>query len=86
MENVIFFSFFKAKKRSSTWDEESFGGKCQNLVIQMSIKIRMEGFPGVHWLRLHAPTAGGTCLIPGLVTKIPHVSWCGQKKKKDQNG
>ena len=49
---------------------------------QMSIKIRMEGFPGVRWLRLRAPTAGGTCLIPGLVTKIPHVSWRGRKRKK----
>ena len=36
----------------------------------------------VQWFRLHASTAGGTGLIPGQGIKIPHTSWCRQKKKK----
>ena len=28
----------------------------------------------VQWLRLHAPTAGGLCFIPGRGTKIPHTA------------
>ena len=36
----------------------------------------------VQWLRLHTPNAGGTGLIPGWRTKIPHAAWCGLKKKK----
>ena len=35
-------------------------------------------YPGtslaVQWLRLHASTAGGTDLIPGQGTKIPHAT------------
>ena len=34
----------------------------------------------VQWLRLHALNAGGTGLVPGGGTEIPHVTWCGQKK------
>ena len=29
----------------------------------------------VQWLRLCAPTAGGTISIPGQGTKIPHSMW-----------
>ena len=36
----------------------------------------------VQWLRLHASNAGGTGLIPGWGTKIPHAAGCSQKKKK----
>ena len=36
----------------------------------------------VLWLRLCASTAGGTGLIPGQGTKIPHATWCSQKQKK----
>ena len=36
----------------------------------------------VQWLRLNIPNAGGTGLIPGGGTKIPHAERCGQKKKK----
>lgn len=53
---------------------------------QMSTKIGMEGLPWCPMLRLRVSTAGGTCLIPGLVTKIPHVTWLSQKRKKDENG
>ena len=35
----------------------------------------------VQWLRLPAFNAEGVNLIPGQGTKIPHVAWCGQKKK-----
>ena len=31
------------------------------------------------WLGLHAATAGGTGLIPGLATKSPCAVECGQK-------
>ena len=37
----------------------------------------------VQGLRLHASTAGGTDLIPGQGTKIPHATQCGQKINKD---
>ena len=33
----------------------------------------------VQWLRFHSSTAGGTGLIPGPGTKIPHATWHGQK-------
>ena len=35
----------------------------------------------VQWLRLHASGVGGTSLIPGQGTKIPHATWRGWKKK-----
>ena len=38
----------------------------------------------VHWLGLHAPTAGGTGLIPGLGTKILHATGLCQKMKKSR--
>ena len=34
------------------------------------------------WLRFCASTIGGVGLIPGQGTKIPHATWCGQKKKE----
>ena len=37
----------------------------------------------VQWLRLHTSIAGGTGTNPGQGTKIPHASWYGQKKKKE---
>ena len=36
----------------------------------------------VHWLRLCAPIAGGSGLIPGQGTRIPHAAGCREKKKK----
>ena len=36
----------------------------------------------VQWLRIRAPTAGGTGSIPGWGPKIPHAKQCGQKEKK----
>ena len=39
------------------------------------------------WLRLHTSTAGGTGLIPGQGTKVPHGVQCSpKKKKKKRNG
>ena len=38
----------------------------------------------VQWLKLQAPTAGGTGLVPGRGTKIPHAArraWLKRKKK-----
>ena len=29
----------------------------------------------VQWLRLHTCTVGGTSVIPGRGTKIPHAAW-----------
>ena len=34
----------------------------------------------VQWLRLHTLSAGGTGLMPGWGTKIPHAVQCSQKK------
>ena len=36
----------------------------------------------VQWLRLQAPNAGDTGLIPGWGTKILYATRFGQKKKK----
>ena len=38
----------------------------------------------VQWLRPHAPNAGSLGSIPDWGTKIPHVMWRGQKKKKQE--
>ena len=35
----------------------------------------------VQWLRLCASNAGGTGLIPGWGTKIPHAAGCAPPKK-----
>ena len=35
----------------------------------------------IHWLRLHAPNAGGMGSIPDQGSKIPHAVWYSQKKK-----
>ena len=37
----------------------------------------------VQWLRLHASTAGGMGSIPSWGSQIPHATWRGKKKKKD---
>ena len=34
----------------------------------------------VQWLRLFASTAGNMDFFPSWETKIPHASWCSQKK------
>ena len=36
----------------------------------------------VQWLRLCTSNAGRTGSFPGSGTKIPHASWCGQKKQQ----
>ena len=36
----------------------------------------------VQWIRLHTSSVGDTGSIPSQVTKIPHATQCGQKKKK----
>ena len=38
----------------------------------------------VQGLRLPVSTAGGTGLIPGQGTKIPHAAWPGQRKTKER--
>ena len=39
----------------------------------------------VQWLRLHASNPGGTDLIPGQETKIPHaVKVCGPLQKNNE--
>ena len=45
----------------------------QNFFLRASLAVQ--------WLRLHASTAGGTGLIPGWGTMIPHAAWCGKNKK-----
>ena len=37
----------------------------------------------VQWIEFHAPTAGGTGLIPGWGTKIMLALWHGKEKKKE---
>ena len=35
----------------------------------------------VQWLKLHAPNAQSTDMIPGQETETPHAAQLGQKKK-----
>ena len=48
--------------------------------------VNFRDFPGVHWLRLCASTAGSSGLIPGQRTKFPHAVWCSQKKNGEFYG
>ena len=36
----------------------------------------------VQWLRLCTSIVGGTDLVPGWGTRIPHATWAAKKKKK----
>jgi len=38
----------------------------------------------VQWLRLCAPNAGGTGLIPGRGTKIPHATYHAAQPKESK--
>ena len=38
-------------------------------------KYGSQDFPGGLVVKIHASTAGGACSIPGLGTKITHVTW-----------
>ena len=42
--------------------------------LEYLIKEDIRNSLAVQWLRLHASTAGGTDLIPGQGTKIPHAT------------
>ena len=47
---------------------------------QAFLKEQFRDFLGVvQWLELCTSTAGGTGLIPGWGTKIPHSTWCSKK-------
>ena len=46
-------------------------------------KYGSQDFPGGLVVKIHASTAGGACSIPGLGTKITHVTW--KKKEKILN-
>ena len=39
----------------------------------------------VQWIRLHTSNVGDTGSIPSQVTKIPHATQCGKKKKSYPN-
>ena len=41
---------------------------------------RVGDFLVIQGLRFHASSAGDVGSIPGQEAKIPHASWCGQKK------
>ena len=48
---------------------------CRNLKMGTSLEVQRLG---------HCDsTAGGTVLIPGRGTKIPHAMWHSQKKKRN---
>ena len=42
----------------------------------------LKDFPGDLVVKIPLSNAGGTSLIPGQETEIPHSVWRGQKKKK----
>ena len=45
----------------------------------------MGNFLVVQWLGLHTSSAGGRGSIHGWGTKIPHGTWCSQKKIKKKD-
>ena len=57
-------------------------GQCSRLRNSTQQKWRPGNSLAVQWLRLRTSTVGGTGLIPGLGTKIPHAAGSKKKKKK----
>ena len=53
-----------------------------SLMLACSLKQGPQTSLVVQWLRLCTPNAGGTGLIPGQGTKVPHAAWCSQKYKE----
>ena len=54
-----------------------------NLKLLQKKSITVSGTSlAVQWLRLCTSSIGGIGSIPGQRTKIPHATWCSQKKKK----
>ena len=58
--------------------------KISNMSLHKSQMHIFKIFPGtslvVQWLRLCAPNAGATGLIPGRESKVPHAAQRSQKK------
>ena len=51
----------------------------------MLLKEELSGdFPGGPLVDSTHPLQGDLGFIPGRGTKIPHATWCGQKKNKKQ--
>ena len=73
---VQLFQIFCLSRRTKFKSQESF----INIFGQYGIrKGKPEGnFLAVQWLGLQASTAGGTGLIPGGGTEIPHATWHDQ--------
>ena len=69
-------------------------GFAQERILRMNLgKVKASLFREIHtwdlslvaqWLRFRASNADGTILIPGWGTKIPHIVWYGQLKKKKE--
>ena len=64
-----------------------FRWKCKRSRRAKTLEKEEQGTSlAVQWLRLRTSTAGGSGLIPGRGTKIPHAVQHGQKKKKNKVG
>ena len=56
--------------------------KILNLVLLLIEIEKSRNSLVVQWLGLCASNAGGTGLIPGQGTKMPHAAWHGRKTNK----
>ena len=65
-------------------------GNSQYLLLSFSVNLKLlqkksitvSGTSlAVQWLKLCTSSVGGIGSIPGQRTKIPHATWCSQKKK-----
>ena len=46
------------------------------------LKVVLGTSLAIQWLRFWVSSAEGASSIPSQGTKIPHATWCGQKKEK----
>ena len=68
--------------KSLNWSLEKIHQGTKLITLKTSkLRIRIRDFLVVQCLRLHAPSAGGTGLIPDWGTKFLHVTQCDQKDK-----
>ena len=76
--NYVWWSKVPPPPHLQTWDGDSSPDTSWHYSISYQ-NYEKETPLAVHWLRLCASNSTDTVSIPGLVTKIPHASWCSQE-------
>ena len=84
LSSWTFFSFCKSCPFHYTLSFFSMSHFLSFVVVFLFcfLKLRRGTSLAIQWLRLCAPTEVGMGSVPGWGTKIPHVMWHHQKKKK----